>query len=687
MGLVSTFWGPPARRRAGAVLAALLVATGLSASPSAAAEEVYLRPADGVYPLDGRGFGHGIGLSQYGARGAATAGLTWRQIIATYYPGTTIGDNGNPTIRVRLVAQTALAVRAQSGLRVNLDRAGTPTAWQVLPASVPRRGVALTVEAWDLAHYTHAVSDPVEAAKYTGWWLRFRPVGGSSFLNHQMVGASALTVAFDNPATGVVRKVSGAAYRTYRGELRHVRSSNLATAAVTIVDSLAMESYLRGVVPNEMPPSWAAEAVRSQAVAARTYAEYERRHAPSGRAYDTCDTTSCQVMGAVETEEALADAAIAATARQIVLYSGAAAFTQFSAANGGYSVVGSQPYLVAKADPYDTFTWQTTVSATTLERVWPAVGRLTAVKITQRDGRGEWGGRVKQLVLQGTSGSVTVSGASFRSALGLRSDYFTPRLSAVSAPSFPRDVTSDRRADVVAVIPATGELRVYPGSGTGGFARAISAAPSGWSGYRKVFSAGTWGAGPVADLMAVDSAGTLVWFPATGTGTFGAAQQVGTGFDAYDVLFPIGDFNGDGGTDVVARKGDGTLWLVKGNGQGALVGLMQIGTGWQSFTAIFSPGDFTGDRVPDILGRDGAGDLWVYPGNGSGSFLRKARVGWGWGGFSSLTSPGDFSGDGRADVLARSPDGRLWMYLGSGSGGWAGKQQIGQGWSALNILP
>jgi SpoIID/LytB domain protein len=686
MGWFSMFAPVRARGRIGAALAALLLAGGLVATP-AAAEEVYLRPADGAYPLDGRGYGHGIGMSQYGARGAASAGLTWRQIIESYYPGTTIGDNGNPAIRVRLVGQTALAVRADSGLRVNLDRTGTPTVWQVLPPTVARGGAALAVESWDLAFYTHAVADPVEAAKYTGWWLRFRPVGGSSYLNHRMVGASALTVAFDNPGSGVLRKASGTAYRTYRGELRHVRSSNLATATVTVVDTLPMESYLRGVVPNEMPSSWAAEAVRSQAVAARTYAEYERRHAPAGRAYDTCDTTSCQVMGSVETEQAAADAAIGATAGQIALYSGGPAFTQFSAANGGYTVAGSQPYLVAKADPYDTYTWQATVAATSIERAWPAIGRLTALRVTQRDGHGAWGGRVTQLVLQGTSGSVTVSGASFRSALGLKSTHFTPRLSAVSAPSFPRDVTSDLRGDVVAVISSTGELRVYAGSGTGSFARVITAATSGWSEYRKVFSAGTWGPGAGADLMAVDSAGSLLWFPGTGAGTFGAPQQVGRGFDAFDVLFPTGDFNRDGGTDVVARKTDGTLWLVKGDGQGAVLGLQQIGNGWESFTAIFSPGDFTGDRVPDVLGRDGAGELWLYPGNGAGGFLRKVRIGWGWGGFSSLTSPGDFSGDGRADVIARSGDGRLWMYLGSGTGGWAGRVQIGKGWNALNIVP
>lgn len=686
MGWFSTFVQVRVRGRVGAALVALLVAGGLLATP-AAAEEVYLRPADGAYPLDGRGYGHGIGLSQHGARGAAAAGLTWRQIIAHYYPGTTIGDNGNPTIRVRLVGQTALAVRAEGGMRVNLDRTGTPTAWQVLPTSVQRSGVALAVEAWDLAYYRHAVADPAEAAKYTGWWLRFRPVGGSSFLNHRMVAATALTVAFDNPATGVVRKTSGTAYRTYRGELRHARSSNVATATVTVVDALPMESYLRGVVPNEMPSSWAAEAVRAQAVAARTYAEYERRHTPAGRAYDTCDTTSCQVMGSVETEQALADAAIAATARQVVLHSGAPAFTQFSAANGGFSAVGSQPYLVAKADPYDTYTWQATLAASSIERAWPAVGRLSALRITQRDGRGAWGGRVKQLVLQGSAGSVTVSGASFRSGLGLKSDYFTPRLATVSAPSFPRDVTSDLRADVVAVISSTGELRVYAGSGAGGFARVITAGASGWSGHRKVFSAGTWGPGSGADLMAVDSAGSLLWFPGTGAGTFGGPQQVGRGFDVFDVLFPTGDFNRDGATDVVARKSDGTLWLVKGDGQGAVLGLEQIGNGWESFTAIFSPGDFTGDRVPDLLGRDGVGDLWLYPGNGVGGFLRKVRIGWGWGGFTSLTSPGDFSGDGRADVLARSGDGRLWMYLGSGTGGWAGRLQVGQGWNALHVLP
>jgi SpoIID/LytB domain protein len=663
------------------------VAGGLAVAPASAADEVYLRPADGVYTLDGRGYGHGIGMSQYGARGAATAGLTWRQIIANYYPGTALGDNGNPTVRVRLVNQATLAVGVQSGLRVNLDRTGTPTAWQLLPATVSRNGVALTVDAWEVAYYVNNVSDPVQASLYTGWWLRFRVAGSSSFLNYTMVGATALTVAFDNPSTGAVRKLSGTAYRTYRGELRHVRSSNLSSATVTVVDALPMESYLRGVVPNEMPASWPAEALGGQAVAARTYAEYERRHAPSTRAYDTCDTSACQVMGSVETEQSASNAAIVATARQIALYSGTAAFTQFSAANGGYSVAGSQPYLVAKPDPYDSYTWQASLAVSTLEKTWPSIGRLTALKVTLRDGNGVWGGRVKELVLQGSAASVTVSGASFRSALGLRSTYFKPRASAVSAPSFPSDVTSDLRADVVTVDPSTGALRVYPGTGAGGFASSITAATSGWSGYAKVSSAGTWGPGPVADLMTIDTSGALRWYAGTGAGTFGAGQVVGSGFGVFDTLFPIGDFNGDGATDVVARATDGTLWLVKGNTQGPVLGVVQIGNGWGAFTAVFSPGDFDGDRRADVLARDALGDLWLYPGSGTGGFRSKVQVGNGWSSFTSLTSPGDFSGDGRADVLARSTDGNLWMYQGSGTGGWAGRVQVGNGWSSLLILP
>jgi len=666
---------------AAALALGLLAVLGVVHAPTAAADEIYLRPASGAYPLDGRGFGHGIGLSQYGARGAADQGRTWQQIVGFYYPGTAVADNGNPLIRVRLVGQTSLAVLADAGLRVNLDESTTGSPWQALPSTIQRNSQSLQVAAWDVAWYTG-----VDAAT-TGWWLRFRPVGWTSMYNYAMSPSTARVVAFDNATTGTVRKIRGSSHDTYRGELRHVRSAAGSTAAITVVAALPMESYLRGVVPNEMPASWATQALRAQSVAARTYAEFERRSAPSTRVYDTCNTTACQVFQSVETEDTRADAAITATARQILTYSGGPAFTQFSAANGGFTVAGSRPYLVAKADPYDSYTWSATVSAAAIERAYPAIGRLTAMRISQRDGNGTWGGRVRQLVLTGSSTSVTVTGAAFRSALGLRSDWFKPGSALVSAPSFPRDVTSDGYGDVVAVVPSTGALLVYPGNGVGRFRPRITAATSGWAGLRLAFSAGAWDPGATVDLMSVTQDGTLRWHGGRGDGTFGAGIALGSDYGDFTSMFTMGDIDGDGGTDIVGRTTDGNLWLLSGTGQGTVLSRTQIGNGWASFTAVLSPGDWNGDRRADILARDAAGNLYLYAGAGSARFRSAVRIGWGWGSLTSVTSVGDFSGDGKADLIARTSTGALWLYPGNGTGGFGSRVQIGSGWNGLQILP
>ena len=78
------------------------------------------------------------------------------------------------------------------------------------------------------------------------------------------------------------------------------------------VNEVRLENYLRGVVPLEIPASWSLPAVQAQAVAARTYAAYERAH-PRSSAYQLCDTSSCQVYGGYDAEHPAADRAIAAT--------------------------------------------------------------------------------------------------------------------------------------------------------------------------------------------------------------------------------------------------------------------------------------------------------------------------------------------------------------------------------------
>jgi SpoIID/LytB domain protein len=154
----------------------------------------------------------------------------------------------------------------------------------------------------------------------------------------------------------------------------------------------------------------------------------------SHRAYDICDTTSCQVYSPISGETAPEVAAVRATAHQYLKDAGQPVFAMFSSANGGYSVSGGRPYLVAKPDPYDGVvtgsanwghSWTTSVSAGTIENAWPQIGNLQKLKVLGRDGHGQWGGRVLSVGLVGSKSTITVTADSFRWAAGLKSTWWT----------------------------------------------------------------------------------------------------------------------------------------------------------------------------------------------------------------------------------------------------------------------
>ncbi|SFB34883.1 SpoIID/LytB domain protein [Nocardioides alpinus] len=385
------------------VLSALLL-PALPASAASSADErrkieTWATPGSTAITLTGHGFGHGHGLSQYGALGAAGQGLTWQQIIDFYYPGTTWGTISGK-VRVLITADTGrdVQVTAERGLKVaSLSRQRT---WRL-----PQVGA----KKWRLV-----AAGSGTAVQYTkgGRWRTWKQVKGEAEFS-----------ALD----GILTLVLPGARRDYRGTLQSVspRQGKRET-----VNKLSMEAYLRGVVPQEVPALWAPAAVSAQSVAARTYAAFERAH-PSAGHYDLCDTTQCQVYGGVDVEHPDATAAIKATAKQGRYYDGRPAFTQFSASNGGFSSAGSMPYLVAQADPYDGLanpsysTWTTTIDDTQVEKQWPAIGDLVSIEVTARDGNGDWGGRVTDMAFIGSTGTARVDGDTVRSYFGLNSDWFT----------------------------------------------------------------------------------------------------------------------------------------------------------------------------------------------------------------------------------------------------------------------
>lgn len=446
---------------AATVAAAALVATGLAVLPvpdaraNVTVDEVYPVPSSGVFPIEGHGWGHGHGLSQYGAQGGAHLGFTADQIVAFYYCGsgstcvTAKATQGNPTVRVQLRADNdnATEVYPASGL-VAMDMVtGAKT---TLPTSGVSRFRALTDSAG--LHVQQLVS---------GTW---KPV----VIGGKTVHSGA--IQFSGP-TFVRLALPHGSSRDYRGGIRSVR---LSSTAITTIDALPMESYLLGVVPRESSSSWAPAALQAQAIAARSYSEYEREHASSSLPYDICDTTACQVFGGsalydssgskTALEPASTTDAVQATAGVIRTYQGAAIFAQFSASNGGWATDGGQPYLAAHQDDWDgavpstVHSWTATVSAAELQARYPSVGRLLRMRVTQRDGNGEWGGRVKAVTLEGVDGSgnatsVATTGAGVYNAHswpassdGLRSSWWhvMPALSSsiVSQSAAPRLVQS-----------------------------------------------------------------------------------------------------------------------------------------------------------------------------------------------------------------------------------------------------
>jgi len=356
--------------------------------------------------LSGHGFGHGHGMSQYGAQGAAKQGLTYKQIIDFYYPSTS-WSQVTGKVRVLISADTSsdVVVAAMPGLRLTDIGAGK-TYTLPSPRGVKRWRVAVGMGNKSVVDYL------------TGSWHRWRPGGRAALVGDGQFGA---------PGPMTLFTPSGA--RAYRGALRSASPVKGGRARDT-VNVLSMDDYVRGVIPREMPASWQPEAVKAQAVAARTYATWSRGQFPT-RYYQICDTSYCQVYGGAGAEDPRSNAAVTATANQILTYDGQPAFTQFSSSSGGWTSAGSVPYLAAKADPYDDYdgnpvhAWTTELGAAKIERAYPAVGTLQGIQVTRRDGNGDWKGRVWTLVLQGSKNDVTVSGDAFRARFGLRSSWFT----------------------------------------------------------------------------------------------------------------------------------------------------------------------------------------------------------------------------------------------------------------------
>lgn len=431
-------------------------AVGAPSGAGAASPEIHYA-VNGAFAFTGHGFGHGHGLSQWGSYGAAQQGLTGAQILDFYYPGTTTGTSGNPTVRVSVVGVTGgvtvLPTSRSGALAAIRDDQPTPLA---LPSAV--NGAAVTQ--WRVL--STAGTQTLQGF-WSNAWQAYPPTGGWS---------TTAAVGFRG-ASGIVSALrSDGTVRDYRGDL--VLQS---AGGVLAIDRVPLESYLRSVTPSESPASWPAAALQAQAVAARTYTVHSMS---SSRPYDICDSTACQVYSGVAAytiagslvrsyEAASTDAAVAATAGQIRLYGGSPILAQFSSADGGWTSDGGEPYLPAQPDPYDgvvpngSHSWTATVSATQVGAA-VGVGSATSITVNSRDGNGDWGGRTTSVTITGVSGTVTETGTAFRMALGLQSEWWTlpvgsppnPQLAAVDLYAIRATGSSSGRVDLHTLTAASG---------------------------------------------------------------------------------------------------------------------------------------------------------------------------------------------------------------------------------------
>jgi len=385
---------------------------GSSVAPAAAAD------GSPDIMIFGHGWGHGRGMGQYGAYGyAADSGWTSAQILDHYYGGTSAG-----------VAPSSASVDPNR-LRVELRfMRGTSTAVALGQGTLVLRGP-------DGAELDRIGSSAVRLRRVgNGYEVDTGPGCGGPWAGHSVLGeVASVRVAADSTAEGAdgLLQVCGPSYRVwYRGEIQAAMDD----AVPVTVNLVAVEQYLRGVVPNEMPASWPQAALESQVVAARSYVMAgDGRQQPYA---DTCETIRCQVYDGAYTERGgfrsashgRTDAAIAATSGLVRLNSdGTVARTEFSSSTGGYTTGGAFPAVIDEGDAIaanPNHDWYRSVSPSTLE-IRYGKGTFRSAEVIERNGLGADGGRVLQVELVFSQGSVTVSGSALRSILGLKSDWFS----------------------------------------------------------------------------------------------------------------------------------------------------------------------------------------------------------------------------------------------------------------------
>jgi SpoIID/LytB domain protein len=356
-------------------------AVGLVACVVALAALAWPGGASGAkWVVEGRGWGHGVGMSQYGAYGLARHGRGYREILDHYYRHTRIGHAGSHTIKV-LVGSGSDSVSFTKATKACGERLRR------------RRG------------------------------YRFKQSGSDVILRRAHRGKIA-NCGRSGIATG-----SGTIRIGDRGVYRGRLKAKVSDGGLLVINAVGLDAYAKGVVPNEVPSSWPQAALRAQAVAVRSYAL-----ATSGTGdFDVYDDTRSQVYGGKGSETERTNKAAKRTSGLVVRHGNEVATTYFFSTSGGqtesvqYGFPGADPvpYLKGVRDPYDGASphhkWKVRFSQSQIESRLSELfaGRLRKIKVLRRGDSP----RIVTARVVGSQGSSRVSGPGLQAALDLRSTW------------------------------------------------------------------------------------------------------------------------------------------------------------------------------------------------------------------------------------------------------------------------
>jgi stage II sporulation protein D len=373
------------------------------------------------FVFKGKGNGHGLGMSQWGARGRAAAGQDYRKILSSYYSGTRIETrNASGPVRIALSDNSIDLARPWPRLFGPLPFVAGPLTVDGMPEATVGSGSSLGFD-------SDATGQPV-AFVLAADGSRGTPFAIKQTLTIRSTSQAGIRTNIMQVMGGDFRP--GAEQRRYAGFLRIIPKGG---AKVLPVNVVSMEDYLRGVVPAEMPPYWGVEALKAQAIAARTYtighlggAEFDLRASESDQAYSGLTDQRADSMAAVDS-----------TRGQVLTYQGQLITAFYMASDGGHTESseyrfvtwdhGAQlrshlGYLTGISDSFDRApSWQVgpfspTGAATVLRDSGQEIGdRLLAIDVLQKDSSG----RLVGIRLRGNSKTVEISGPRLRALFGL----------------------------------------------------------------------------------------------------------------------------------------------------------------------------------------------------------------------------------------------------------------------------